>query len=384
MINSNLRWTVALSAMLSGLVANAQEATETPAEESKGKFTVSGYVDTYYLYNTNDPTNNSIQGRVFDLQSKSFNLGLAQTQFKYETEKSGAVLDLVYGPNAELGNFGNKGTAFSIKQAYAYYMFTDKLKMTAGQFGTHIGYELIDAPLNYNYSLSYLFGNGPFYHTGLKFDYAISEKAAVMLGVVNGWDQLQDANGRFKSYTAQVFLSPKEGMNIYLNGIVGNESGGYSAFGVFDNNSMTYMGDLTASYAVSDKVNLGLNAATGFYSNETALKDTKAKNWGGAALYGQYMVSDVFSLGLRQEYWEDVMGIRYVKTPGFKVNATTLTGTFSLDNGSFLLKPEVRFDAVSLPNSGKYFETNKYSISKDDNDKTTTQLTVGLVTIYKF
>ena len=60
-------------------------------------------------------------------------------------------MDLTFGPNANLGNYGNSAfsTAFAIKQAYFTYKFTDKFSMTAGQFGTHIGYEVIDAPANF-------------------------------------------------------------------------------------------------------------------------------------------------------------------------------------------------------------------------------------------
>ena len=60
------------------------------------------------------------------------------------------------------------GTSAAIKQAYFTDRLTPRLSFTVGQFGTHVGYEVIVAPLNYNYSLSNLFNNGPFYHVGLK------------------------------------------------------------------------------------------------------------------------------------------------------------------------------------------------------------------------
>ncbi|GAB3639345.1 hypothetical protein GCM10027422_49360 [Hymenobacter arcticus] len=82
----------------------------------------------------------------------------------------------------------------AIKQAYFTYRATPKLSFTVGQFGTHIGYAVIDAPLNYNYSLSNLFNNGPFYHLGLKVGYSFNDRAALMLGVANNWDNLTDDN----------------------------------------------------------------------------------------------------------------------------------------------------------------------------------------------
>jgi len=89
-------------------------------------------------------------------------LGLVQTKFAYSDKKSDLVIDLTFGPNAELGNFGNTtinhfvvssnnyqsqmiGTSAAIKQAYFTYKATEKLSFTVGQFGTHVGYEVIDA-----------------------------------------------------------------------------------------------------------------------------------------------------------------------------------------------------------------------------------------------
>jgi hypothetical protein len=48
------------------------------------------------------------------------------------------------------------------------YAATDKLTLTAGSWGTHIGYELLDAPENDIYSMSYAFSYGPFYIQVLK------------------------------------------------------------------------------------------------------------------------------------------------------------------------------------------------------------------------
>ncbi|MDQ3536507.1 MAG: porin, partial [Bacteroidota bacterium] len=185
---------------------------------SKGTLTISGYVDSYYQYNLNKPQSGYNTGRIFDLPHNSFSLGLVQTVFSYSIKRLNVVADLTFGPNADLGNFGNEGTSRLIKQAYISYDFTDNLTFTVGQFGTHIGYELIDAPLNFNYSLSYLFGNGPFYHTGAKFDYALTDKIGLMVGVLNGWDALQDYNDKI-SIAAQISLAPAEGFDVFVNWI---------------------------------------------------------------------------------------------------------------------------------------------------------------------
>jgi hypothetical protein len=167
--------------------ATAPTTPVTPAkpaegeeEEVDGKLTISGYLDSYYFHNFNNPASRdnmgqSGVGRGFDRRVDQFALGMVQTVFTYKNKKSEAVADLAFGPSAQYGNYGNVPnfnplygwavgndvfTALLIKQAYFKYNATDKLSFTAGQFGTHIGYEYIDAPLNFFYTIKSDFNVG--------------------------------------------------------------------------------------------------------------------------------------------------------------------------------------------------------------------------------
>ena len=78
-------------------------------EEGKGSFAFSGYLDSYYMANFNKPASRSNLGqagtaRVFDQKSGQFQLGLVQAKVAYTNSKSEAVVDLTFGPNANLGN----------------------------------------------------------------------------------------------------------------------------------------------------------------------------------------------------------------------------------------------------------------------------------------
>lgn len=413
------------SFMFSAFTSHAEVKDDST---KSGKLTISGYVDVYYQYNMNNPSfvspvqpnlpvsqgasaygtvpTGSNVGRIFDVKNNQFSLGLVQTKFAYTTDRSEVVLDLAYGPNAALGNFGNLyGTDVNIKQAYMSYMFTDKLNVTVGQFGTHVGYELIDAPLNYNYSLSYLFGNGPFYHTGAKASYAFSDKVGLMAGVVNGWDGMYDFNGT-KSAIAQLFLSPTDGFNIYVNYIGGNEKNGLSfptlgsptAPITTSTKTVSHLFDLTTTYQLTDAFKLGVNAAYGFGNNlvpDATVSDgfSKAK-WGGAALYGDYRFSEFFGLGLRAEYFNDKDAVRYISYSmgqGCYMNEFTLTGDLRFMDGHFNLKPEFRIDVAHVNDKtvgvvtgteNKGFTSNP---GNPDKIKTTNiQPTIGMAAIYAF
>ena len=352
----------------------AAQAQEADTLNSAGALTISGYVDAYYQYNFNKPFNNVNAGRVFDTPHNSFSLGLVQTVFSYSVDRLNVVADLTFGPNADLGNFGNSGTSRIIKQAYISYDFTDELTFTVGQFGTHIGYELIDAPLNFNYSLSYLFGNGPFYHTGAKLDYAVSDKVGLMVGVLNGWDALVDYNDK-KSLSAQLSLAPVEGFDVYLNWIGGDEYGGGSNFGS-TKGSYASLFDLTTSFQATPDFLIGVNAAYGsFKAGENAPEApgwNEDATWSGAALYLNYSVDEMLGFGVRGEHFSDPKGVRYFGP--LEVTALTFTGNIKLANERFLIKPEIRIDK----SKDDFFFTDTEGELKDS------QTTFGTAFIYAF
>lgn len=395
--------------MLASGISFAGGADSTAAAPAASPFTFSGYIDSYYFGNLNNPASQNNLGvsgtaRAFDQAAGTFGIGLVQTKFGYSNEKSDVVVDLTFGPNANLGQYGNAvfSTALAIKQAYFNYKATDKLTFTAGQFGTHIGYEVIDAPVNFNYSLSNLFNNGPFYHIGLKANYAVSEKFALMAGVVNNVDALFD-NNRSKGIVGQVFVSPIEGWNAYINWIGSNETSDKTYKGA-DSTGFYQVIDLTTGYQITEKFYVGLNAAygtqTGGYqapgSAHTSVlgKDT-TKAWSGFALYSNFTLTEKFGLGVRAEMFDNTSGIRgLTNTPstgpdnkygGTDVMSITLTGNITLADGHLLLKPEVRMDSFKkMKYSGLPAGDIQQFQDSDGNWTKNSQTTIGLAAIYKF
>ncbi|WP_428666364.1 porin [Runella sp.] len=373
------------------------EGKKEDGEEKKGTFTFSGYADSYYIGNFNKPASRKNLGatnaRAFDQKSGQFSLGLIQTKMQYSNEKSDVVIDLTFGPNADLGNYGNvlgalgsnTNTALAIKQAYFNWKASSKFTLTAGQFGTHIGYEVIDAPVNFNYSLSNLFNNGPFYHIGVKGTYAFSDKVSLMLGLVNNVDNLND-NNRKKGLISQLFINPAKGWNVYLNFINSNEANADDKGNTPD--AFYRVFDLTTSLQATDKLLLGLNAAYGAQKGEYqgVPGPSSSKTWGGAAGYLSYAASDLFSIGARYEFFDNSSGVRSLlnkKGLGTNVNSVTLTGNFTLADGHLLIKPEFRLDAYEKVAGAAETKNQQFEDSNGDFTKSS-QSTFGLAFIYKF
>lgn len=354
-----------------GSLVQAQET------EDKGQFAFSGYADVNYFKNLNNPASGKNTGasgfaRAFDQRENQFQLGLVQGKMTYIYKKSTLVTDLVFGPHADLGNYGNvvgplgSTTSLAIKQAYITQGFGDKWLLTAGQFGTHVGYEVIDAPVNFNYSLSNLFNNGPFYHIGLKAEYLLTSKVTLMAGVVNNWDNLYD-NNKFKTAIAQVKFAPSDKATMYLNYVGGNETT-QSSFNKSDSlHTFKQLLDYVLNYQVTKKFYVGLNAVIG----QVNAKDTTL-NWGGAALYVNYAFTDKFTLGARADYFDNTQGVMYIGNT--QVQSYTLTGKITLADGRLAFKPELRYDIYG----NKQFEDNNGNYSRNN------QLTLGAAAVYKF
>jgi hypothetical protein len=403
------------------------ESQTAPADEEKkeeSKLTISGYLDSYYFTNFNNPSSRdnmgqSGVGRGFDRRVDQFQLGMVQTVFKYTNKKSEAIVDLAFGPSAQYGNYGNVPvlsprygfavgndvfSAVMIKQAYFKYNATDKLSFTAGQFGTHIGYEYIDAPLNFFYSINHTFNSGiPFYHTGLKATYAFSDKVSLMAGVVNGFDYVHDNNSA-KGIIGQLSLIPAKGLSVYLNYISSNESDADSLGNTPDGNFSVY--DLNGGYQATEKLFIGYWFMWGTQKGTLGSPGTfvpadgnvdETKTWSGANLYLTYALTDVFSIGFRGEYFDNSSGARGLRnydpakiTPTNTVGATgasattyTLTGTLTLADGHLLLKPELRMDVFNKLDGAANEKSQQFMDSNGEYTKNS-QTTLGVAAIYKF
>ena len=404
------------------VVAAGEKKAATQEEEKKeeGKLSISGYLDSYYFTNFNNPSTRdnmgqSGVGRGFDRRVDQFQLGMVQTVFKYTNKKSEAVMDLAFGPSAQYGNYGNVPvsspaygykigndvySAIMIKQAYFKYNATEKLSFIMGQFGTHIGYEYIDAPLNFFYSINHTFNSGiPFYHTGLKSTYIFNDKVSLMLGVVNGFDYVHD-NNRAKGLIGQLSLTPAKGLSIYFNYINSNESDADTLGTTPAGNFTVY--DLNGGYQATEKLFIGYWFMYGSQSGTLGSPGTfvpadgnvnETKHWGGANLYLIYAFTDVFSLGFRGEYFDNKSGARGLRNVSSKVNGSqqfgasvntyTLTGTVTLAEGHLLLKPELRMDIFNNLDGVGNEKAQQFIDSKGEYTKNS-QTTLGMAAIYKF
>jgi len=343
------------------------------AQDSTKSVTVSGSLDGYYRYNfanNNKLGNNYNNYTSFTNSQKSFELGMASVRIDASalSGKVTGTIDLGFGRRAEEFSYNDGVTAgknnfvslSNIKQMYITYAASSKVKFTMGKFGTHVGYELLDAPLNRNYSMSYMFTNGPFFHTGVKMD-VTAGPVGFMLGVTNYTDQSTSTIAT-KSLIGQISAGSSNGkLKAFFNyvGSFGSESqaipGGLESLSQYD---------LVLTGSVSSKFNIGFNGTIQSRDNGVT-----SGSWKGAAVYLNVDPSSTIGLTLRSEYISDSKNIYFSSTENIFANTLSL----NCKVGPFTLVPELRFESAQ----GQIFTKNNGSLTKSS-------ATALVAAIYKF
>lgn len=310
-----------LSGSLFGfLLLNAQ-----PDSTKKSGTRLSGSVDVYYRYGFSDAPGKTNNFTSFTNSQNSFELGMASFKVDHSIGIITATADIGFGRRAQEFSYNDVGSLATIKQMYLTYTVSPHIKFTMGKWATHVGYELADAAGNRNYSMSYGFSFGPFFHTGIKADIVLSNKSAVMIGISNPTDY-STTNTAAKFLLTQFSTASKDDkIKVYLN-----FQGG---LGITQYN-LVLISTLARKW--------GLRYDGSLQSYKTG---PTSSSWKSHALYLNYDPSSSIGLTLRQDYFDDrkltPIGI------GGKILATTLSANIKTDNLTII--PEFRIDHSLQP-----------------------------------
>lgn len=341
-----------LAAMLTSSFVCAQDDSEKPVSPAT---TFAGSADAYYKYDFSKQMNGLTS---FTNSQDSFELGMASIEASHSFKKGSVFVDLGFGKRA--GEFSYNETTdkdittkFLIKQLYFTYDITDKFKVVAGSFGTHIGYELVDAVDNKNYSMSYAFSYGPFFNTGVKAQYT-SGRFSAMFGITNPTDfkSAMDAGTKQKTYIGQLGYVGDTG-SAYLNFTSG------SANPASEENKTQF--DFVATKSLNDSFGLGFNATYAKTTND--LNSTLDGEWFSLVGYANYAFKETLSLAYRTEFFNAKDAASSLGTlTGSNIFANTISLNYKV--GKLTIIPELRYDAASedifknsdaLPTGGMFF-----------------------------
>jgi len=344
--------TLALAAVLGAVVSTPVLAADAAAPS----IDVTGFVDTYYTYNFNDPQNKLNGLHVYNPDHNALSLALAELAFEKKPttdSRAGFRVDFNFGPAAELTNIFDPSKDATpslglLEQGYVSFLAGDKIQVDFGKFVTPIGNELVESKDNWNYTRSIQFGWAiPFYHAGARATFTASDKFTLAAYLVNGWNNVVD-NNNDKTFIAQAILKPSSKFTLIGNAIVGKE--------VEDTRTLI---DGVVILNLSDK--LALASEVDFGTEGDA-------SWSAFSAYAK-LTAGSLAFTLRGEMMNDEDGWA---TIGTNVSSGTLTTEFKL-GGGVITKLDLRTDMADDP-----------IFMKDNGSLTDSQTSVTLGLVYAF
>lgn len=355
----------------------AQTPAATPAPATPefpwkiGPMAVTGFIDGYYSYNANQPTD-SANGQINDLynfndKTDQVELSAAKLTLNHDPAPIGAHFDFIYGRTNGLVNAGLQANYIeqgfvSLKPAKAKGFEAD-----FGKFVTSAGAEVIEAKDNWNYSRSLLFSWAiPYTHFGLRTSMPVTKAETIGVQVVNGWNSVTKNNGWATIGLTSAYTQPKYtwSMNIYTG--PQNSTPGHGYRNLFDT---------TVLLTPNGKFNAYINADIG--GNHDAkvdgIGDTNRNTWEGIALAAHEQINATSAFAVRYEYFNDPDGFE----TGTAQHLNEVTGTYEykvpkLPQG-LISRVEYRRDMSDQP----VFHQNATSMI--DHQST---FTIGLIAVF--
>jgi hypothetical protein len=327
-----------LMALAVGAGAEEPKIGNMTLSELKSALGMSIYLQGGYTYNFEDPQSQVNDFRIFDHEANSFTLDLAQLIFAKDAPVNGVgyKLKVSAGETAKFihsAGLGNPDESFDLTEAYISYVapIGKGLNFAFGKMVTYMGSEVIEAKDDQNYSRSFLFNYAiPFTQTGLKAGYTFNDMLGANLYVVNGWDNSDD-NNNGKSFGASISFTPVEKVSMLFNTMYGPEQNGDTA----DNR---FIFDWVGIIKPMKNLMLNLNADYGTEKNALPTGDA---TWQGIAGIAKYDFSEMYSIAVRAEYFDDKDGFRTGTAQ--KLKEVTITPQVQLAE-NFLMRPEYRHD----------------------------------------
>jgi hypothetical protein len=304
------------------------KAQETP------KIKVSGYLETYYGYDFNEPVNNSRPSFIYSHnRHNEVNLNLGFIKANYDTGKIRSNLALMAGTYANANLATEPGVLKNIFEANVGVKLSKKenLWIDAGIFSSHIGFESAISKDCWVLTRSISSENTPFYESGAKITYVTPQgEFTASLLYLNGWQRINRQDGNSKPAGGlQLTYKPSGKITLNYSNYVGKE--GINAASVVRLYHNFYaIAQLTAQF--------GLTA--GFdYATQQKIKGQLAKNEiVSPLLIAQYKFDPKFAIAGRVEYYKDTDGIFITTgtTNGFKTTGYSLNLDYAPINNAVI------------------------------------------------
>lgn len=287
-------------------------------ETEQSPISITGYVETYYLYDFNTPLNNTRPAFVYSFnRHNEVNLNLGFVKAAYVTERVRGNLALMAGTYTNANLASEPGVLKNVLEANAGVKISKNknLWIDAGIFASHIGFESAVGKDCWNLTRSILADNTPYYEAGARLSYTTDDGKWFISGMMlNGWQRIQRVNGNsLPSFGTQVTFKPTSSITLNSSTFIGTDKPDSVR-------QMRYFHNFYGIFQVSEKIGV----TVGFdYGVEEKSPETSSLNaWYSPVLIVRYAATEKLYLAIRGEYYNDEHGVIIATgTPnGFKTS----------------------------------------------------------------
>ena len=319
--------------LLIAVAVNAQDSTAGKTNP----FSVNGYIETYYSYDFNRPTNNTRPAFLYNYnRHNEVNLNLGLIKGTYSTKRIRANLAVAAGTYMNANYAAEPGTFKNIFEANMGYKLSAKKNwwLDVGIMPSHIGFESATGKDNWTLTRSILAENSPYFESGGKLSYtADNGKLMVAALVLNGWQRIKRMDGNtLLSYGTQVYYKPND--KVTLN---------YSTFTGTDRPDSARLWriyhDLYGTFQFNSRLGLILGIDIG--TEQKMVKSHTYNYWITPAGILRFTLSDKWLMVVRAEYYNDKQSVIIATgTPnGFKTSGASFNVDYlPLKNAMFRLE----------------------------------------------
>ena len=358
--------------ILAGAPAHSADAT-TPAAPALSGVELNGYLDMYWQWSPQAHAATAgprvSEGRMFDRLNEQMTLNMVEISAKKKSGKVAYRIDADFGEMVDvLANNSATSAAMgvnnpnpaaneptrNIAQATITYSASDRLAIAIGKFYTFLGFEVVKAKDNWNYSRSLAFNYAiPLWHEGANVTYTlIPTKLTGALYLMNSWDgRVSAENNKSPTYGVNLVYTGVSDLTLTYNYINDPEAGA--------TNGQRDAHELSAVYVLNPKFSFAFD---GFIGAQKKVSGANNAKWTGAALYAKASICNGYSLSPRYESYDDSdggfsTGIRQ------KLTGLTLTNAFDLGDG---LEARVEY-RTDKSDSSTYFKSSD-AVGTDHQD----------------
>lgn len=279
--------------------------------------TLSGYVETYYVYDFNNSANHQLPPFLYNFNRHSeMNLNLGLIKAGYYDGNIRGNFGLMAGTYALSNLAGEPPGIRNIWEANVGFKIGKKnFWFDAGIFPSHIGFESAIGQDNLTLTRSLAAENSPYYEAGGMLSYTTdNNKINVCFLVLNGWQRIFRTHGYNRpAIGSHINYDINENIGIYYSNYLGNElPDNLNGWRFFNN---IYMKLAYSKFFMNAGFDIGFQNA--FIERFT---------WYTPIVKMKYQVTERSAIALRGEYYTDPDEV-IVATPlglGFNTWSTSL------------------------------------------------------------